>query len=97
MFARSSFRPVGQACVPSSLAHWAQQYVTPPGFGPVSDDRAAAAGAPRGNEFDLEQNAWTELEIEGPSASGWDVMAADAESGTIVLIGGRRLARGVHG
>jgi hypothetical protein len=38
--------------------------------------------------FDLGAHAWTELDIAGPSARAWHVMAADAESGVIVLFGG---------
>jgi hypothetical protein len=38
--------------------------------------------------FDTETGSWTELDVEGPSPRGWHVMAADAETGTIVLFGG---------
>jgi N-acetylneuraminic acid mutarotase len=38
--------------------------------------------------FDLETTTWTRLDAAGPSARGWHVMAADAETGTIVLFGG---------
>jgi hypothetical protein len=38
--------------------------------------------------FDSQTNTWSRLDAEGPSARGWHVMAADAETGTIVLFGG---------
>jgi hypothetical protein len=52
--------------------------VTDPGEEPLGDTWA----------LDLEADTWTELDAAGPSARGWHVMAADAETGTIVLFGG---------
>jgi N-acetylneuraminic acid mutarotase len=60
-------------------------------------DRVILFGGVRGTEesplddtwaFDLETKTWTQLDAEGPSARGWHVMAADAETGAIVLFGG---------
>lgn len=36
----------------------------------------------------LETSTWERLQVPGPSARGWHVMAADAESDSIVLFGG---------
>ena len=38
--------------------------------------------------FDLETAAWTQIEVPGPSARGWHVMAADRETSNVVLFGG---------